>query len=97
MALALWQLNPIHKKGAIKSGFFLIRKKHLGRRSRSVAIFLKLDFFKMADFCSVLDLWSVKNQCYQIWTYYISLVRKFNAEHFLQKKCMLKVNIFKVI
>ena len=94
MALALWQLNPIHKKVAIKSVFFLIRKKHLGRRSRLVAILLKLDFFKMADFCYG-SLVSEKSMLPNMDL--LSLVRKFNAEHFLQKKCMLEVNIFKVI
>ena len=44
-----------------------------------------------------MGLWSVKNQCYQILTYYISLVRKFNVEEFLQKKYNLKVCIFQVI
>ena len=29
----------------------LVRKKNFGRHFRSVAIFLKLEFFKMADFC----------------------------------------------
>ena len=29
----------------------LVRKQNLGRHSRLVAIFLKLEFFKMADFC----------------------------------------------
>ena len=29
----------------------LLRKKNLGRHFRLVAIFLKLNFFKMADFC----------------------------------------------
>ena len=29
----------------------LLRKKYLGRHSTSVPIFLKLDFFKMTDFC----------------------------------------------
>ena len=42
-------------------------------------------------------LWSVEIQCCQIWTYFISMVRKLNAEQFLQKKCMLKVSIIKVI
>ena len=29
----------------------LLRKKNLDRHSRLVSIFLKFDFFKMADFC----------------------------------------------
>ena len=41
-----------------------------------------------------MGLWSVKNQCYQIWTYYIPLVRKFDVDQFFQKKCNLKLCIF---
>ena len=40
---------------------------------------------------------SLKNQYYQIWTYCISPVRKFNAGQFLQKKCNLEVHIFQFI
>ena len=43
-----------------------------------------------------MGLQSVKNQCYQIWTYYISLVRKSNAEQFLQKKVHVESQYFEV-
>lgn len=67
------------------------KKKDLDKHSRLVPISLKLIFLKVTDF------WSVKNRCYKIWTYYISMVRKINEEQLLQKKCVLKVSNFKVI
>ena len=62
----------------------LRRKKNLGRHSRSVAIFLKTDFFKMADFCygSLVNEKSILPNFMD----YISLVRKFNGEQFFLKE-----------
>ena len=43
-----------------------------------------------------MGLWSVKNQWYQIWNYYISLDSKFNAEQFFTKEVHAERRYFQV-
>ena len=62
----------------------LLRKKYLGRHSTSVPIFLKLDFFKMTDFCyeSMVSEGLSKDQ---IRTFYISLVGELIENNFYKR------------